>query len=44
MVGFLKTLELSDHKYQTDVNLRDENYNGNFLFPMKNFLSFGTYF
>ena len=42
MVGFLKTLELSDHKYQTDVNLRDENYNGNILFLMKEFVSFGT--
>ena len=42
MVDFLNKLELSDQKYQNNGNLRDEHYNGKFLFPMKYFVSFGT--
>ena len=34
----IKKLELSDQKYQSNVIVRDENNNGNFLFPMKEFL------
>ena len=29
--------ELSDTKYQTNGNVRDENYKGKFLFSMKDF-------
>ena len=36
-------LELIDHKYQTNGNVRDKNYEGKFLFNMKGFLSFGKY-
>ena len=43
MVGFVNKLDFSDQKYQTNGNLRDENYNGNFLFPINDFVSFGTY-
>ena len=35
MVDFVNKLELNDKKYQTNGNVRDENYNGKFLFPMK---------
>ena len=42
MVNFLNKLELIDQKYQTNGNVRDGNYNGNFLFPMRDFVSFGT--
>ena len=42
MVGFVNKLELSDQKYQTNGNLRDENYKGKFLFSMKDFVSLGT--
>ena len=42
MVDFVNKLELSDQKYQTNGNLRDENYNGKLLFFMKDFVSIGT--
>ena len=42
MVDFLKNIELSDQKHQTGGNGRDENYKGNYLFLMKDFLSFRT--
>ena len=42
MVGFINKLELSDQKHQTNGTVRDENYKVKFLFPMKEFLSFGT--
>ena len=41
MVDFVNKPELSDQKYQTNGNLRDKNYNGKFLFTMKEFVSFG---
>ena len=44
MVNFVNKLELSDQKYQTNGNVRDENYNRKLLFPMKDFVAFGTYF
>ena len=43
MVFFVNKLELSDQKYKTIGNLRDENYKWKFSFPMKNCVSFGTY-
>ena len=39
MVDFVNKLELSGQKYQTNGNVKDENYNGNFLFLMKEFVS-----
>ena len=39
----MNKIELSDQKYQTNGNVRDENYKGNLLFPMENLVSFGTY-
>ena len=42
MVDFVDKLELSDQKYQTNGNVRNENYNGNLLFSMNNFVPFGT--
>ena len=42
MVDFVNKLELSDRKYQTIINLRDTNYKDKFLFPIKDFLLFGT--
>ena len=33
----MNKLELSDQKYQTNGNIRGENYNGKLLFPMKDF-------
>ena len=44
MVDFVNKLELSDQKYHANGNIRDANYNINFLFPMKNFMYFSTYF
>ena len=44
MIDVVNKPELSDEKYQTYGNVRDEHYNGNFLFPMKDFVSFGTDF
>ena len=40
MVDFVIKLELCDKKYQTNGNLRDENYTGELLFHMKDFVSF----
>ena len=42
MVYFVSKLELSDRKYLTNGNIRDEHHKGNFLFPIRDFLSFGT--
>ena len=42
MVNFVNKIELSDQKYQTNGNVRDGNYKGRFLFPMKGFASFLT--
>ena len=39
----ISKLKLSDPKHQTNENIRDDDYNGKFLFPMKDFVSFGTY-
>ena len=38
IVVFLNNLELSDQKYETNENVRNENYNEKFLFPMKDFV------
>ena len=43
MMSSVNKIESSDQKYQANGNVRYENYKGNFLFPMKNFVSFGTY-
>ena len=42
MVGFVNILGFNDHKYQTDGNARYESYMGKFLFPINDFVSFGT--
>ena len=42
MVDFVNKIEVSDQKYQTNGNVRDENYNVKFLFNMKDFVSFST--
>ena len=42
MVVFVTKLELSDQKYQTIGNVRDENHKENFLLPLKDFVSFST--
>ena len=44
MVYFVNKLELSDQKYHTNANVRYEYYKEKFLFPMKDFVSFGTDF
>ena len=38
----MNKLGLSDQKYQTNGNARDEDCRGNFLFAMEDFVSFGT--
>ena len=43
MVDFVNKLELSDQKYQSSGSVRYENYKGEFLFPTKDFVLFGTY-
>ena len=43
MVDFLNKLELSDQKYHSNGKGIAENYKGKFLFPMKDFVSFGKY-
>ena len=43
MVYFVNKLDLSDQKYKTNGNIRNESYKGKFLFFMKDFVSFGTY-
>ena len=40
----MNKLELSDQKYQTNGNVRYENYKGKFLLPMKDFVLSGTGF
>ena len=42
MVYFVVKLELSDKKYQTSGTVMDINFKVKLLFPMKEFLSFGT--
>ena len=42
MINFVNKIELSDQNYQTNGNVRYENYKGKFLFPMKEFVSFVT--
>ena len=42
MVDFLNKLELSYQKYHTIGNVIDENYKGEFLFPMKEVVSLVT--
>ena len=43
MVDFVNKLELNYQKYKTNGTVRDESYKGKFSFPMKDFVSFGTY-
>ena len=38
MADFLNKLEISDQKYQTNGNVRDENSKGKILFLMKEFV------
>ena len=40
MVDFLNKLEISDQQYKTNGTVRDDNYKGNLLFTMKDFVSF----
>ena len=40
-MDFVKKLELSDQKYQTNGNLEDEKYVGKLLFLMKDFVPYG---
>ena len=42
MIDFLNRLEFSDQKYQTNETVRYKNYKDRFLFPIKDFVSFGT--
>ena len=42
MMDFMNKLELSDQKFQTNWIIRDKHYKGKFLFPTKDFVSFGT--
>ena len=42
MADFLNKLEISDQKYQTNGNVRDENSKGKILFLIKEFVSFRT--
>ena len=43
MMDFANKLQFSDQKYQTNGNIRDRNYKENFLFTMKEFVSFRIY-
>ena len=43
MVDFFHKLELSDNKYQINGTVRYGNYEGKFLFTMKDFVLFRTY-
>ena len=38
MMNFVNKLYLSYQKYKTNGNVRDENYKGELLFPMKDFV------
>ena len=40
----MNKLDTSDQKYQTNENVRDENYKGELSYPMTDRVSFGTYF
>ena len=42
IVYFVNKLELSGQKYKTNGNVRGENYNGKFFFPVKDSVSFNT--
>ena len=42
MVDFVNKLEFGDQNVQTNGNVIYENHKGEFLFPMKEFVSFGT--
>ena len=42
-MNFVNKIELSDQKYQNNVNVRYESYKGNFLYTMKEFVSSLTY-
>ena len=42
MVHVFSKIEFNDNKYKTDGTVRDENYKGRLLFPMKESVSFGT--
>ena len=42
MIKSVNKLELSDKKYLANGNVIEKNYKGNFLFPMKEFVSFRT--
>ena len=42
MVDFVNKVEFKDQKYQTNGTVRDGSYKGKLLFPMKDFVSFGT--
>ena len=35
MMNFVNNIDLSYQKHQADINIRDENYKGKLLFPMK---------
>ena len=35
MIGFVDILEFNNHKYQTNGILRNNNYKGKFLYPMR---------
>ena len=43
MVGFVYKLELRDQKYQTNENVRYENYNKQLSFTIREFLSLSKY-
>ena len=43
MVDSMNKLELSHQKHQTNGTVRYDKYNGEFLFPMKDFVLFRTY-
>ena len=43
MVYFVNKIKLSDHKYQTNRNIRDESIKEKLILPMKDFVSLGTY-
>ena len=43
MVGFVYRLESNDQRFQTNGTVRANNYKKMLLFPMRDFVSFGTY-
>ena len=44
MVDIVNRLDKSDQKYQTNENVRDENYKGKLLSSVTDLVSFGTDF